>query len=301
MQNDEPRPDPPPAVTDHPAPLGELTEIFDRRKFAVGLDSAGQIVLARPDTVLAKIDGVANRDSLARYVARFDEKLAGQIRGIKEDALPPFVTVRLRDVEHEQINGEGRWTLGRVEAVRRDLAALDPPVRAELNYVLFGEQVVKGNPLGAPATWAGEMAFVGNVATTKADDKGVKHKVLLSTAEPAEQPRDFRRRLNLDDRRRPQILVLDTGLRTVSDQRSGVLRPEHDFLECCIVHDGWKNPGPGADGRFPVDDEDEPDDDRTQDSRLRGGPRHVHLRRHRPALPRRRSAHVGGAVELRGR
>ena len=108
------------------------------------------------------------------------------------------------------------------------------------------------------------MAFLGNVATTKADDKGVRHKVMLSTAEPAEQPRDLRQRLNLADRRRPQILVLDTGLRTVSDRRSGVLRPEHDFLECCIVHDSWKNPGPGADGRFPVDDEDEPDDDRTK-------------------------------------
>ena len=82
--------------------------------------------------------------------------------------------------------------------------------------MVFGEQVVKGNPLGAPATWAGEMAFLGDVIETEPDEHGVSHKVLVSTAEPAEEPRFVRRRLNISARRRPQILVLDTGLRTWS-------------------------------------------------------------------------------------
>ena len=53
MRNDEPPDSPSRSVKDHPAPLGALTEIFDRRNIAVGIDSAGQVVLARPNTVLA--------------------------------------------------------------------------------------------------------------------------------------------------------------------------------------------------------------------------------------------------------
>ena len=81
----------------------------------------------------------------------------------------------------------------------RELAALDPPIVSELNHVFLGAQVVIGNPLGVPATWAGEMAFLGNVVETKEDDKGVKRKVMLSTAEPTEQPRFLRSRLNIDE------------------------------------------------------------------------------------------------------
>ena len=165
-------------------------------------------------------------------------------------------------VERELVNDESRWTLGRVQSLINDLAGLDPPVPGELNHVVFGEQVVKGNPLGAPATWAGEMAFLGNVAETKPDENGVTHKVLLSTAEPAEQPRVLRTRLSISGRRRPQILVLDTGLHTVAG--NGTRRPEHEVFECCKVHGGWRDAQPDASGRIPIDDEDEPDDDGTR-------------------------------------
>ena len=77
------------------------------------------------------------------------------------------------------------------------------------------------------------MAFLGNVIETKEDDKGIKRKVMLSTAEPTEQPRFLRSRLNIDERRRPQILVLDTGLETV--EQNGTRRAKHDFLDCCVV------------------------------------------------------------------
>ena len=270
MRNDEPPDSPSRSVKDHPAPLGGLTEIFDRRNIAVGIDSSGQVVLARPNTVLARVADDAERRSLADYVAKYDPKEAEQIRNDREPGLP-FVSVRVPGVERELINNESRWTLGGVQSVISALASLDPPVESELNHVVFGEQVVKGNPLGAPATWAGEMAFLGNVIETKPDEHGVSHKVLLSTAEPAEAPRFLRRPLNISARRRPQILVLDTGLRTVVDERSGTRRPEHAILECCKVHTGWRDAQPGGSGQIPIDDEDEPDDDGTKSLDFEGG------------------------------
>ena len=165
--------------------------------------------------------------------------------------------------------------------------------------MFLGAQAVVGNPLGAPATWAGEMAFLGNVIETKEDDKGVKRKVMLSTAEPAEQPRFLRSRLNIAERRRPQILVLDTGLETV--EQNGTRQAKHDFLDCCIV-DGatWRSSAPKPDGTFPVDDEDEPDDDKTGTLDFEGG-RHVHRRGDRAVVPGRRDSHGGSAVEFRRR
>ncbi|HET9665464.1 MAG TPA: S8/S53 family peptidase, partial [Desertimonas sp.] len=147
---------------------------------------------------------------------------------------------------------------------------LDTPVVAELNHVFLGAQSVVGNPLGVPATWAGEMAFLGRVLDTKPDEHGVVRKVMLSTAEPAEEPRYLRRRLDLANRRRPQILVLDTGLHTVVED--GTRRAEHDFLDCCVIDEAtWRDATPSADGTFPVDDEDEPDDDSTGTLDFEGG------------------------------
>ena len=179
------------------------------------------------------------------------------------------MTVRLPGVERGMINGEDRWTLTRVQQAIGELAALETPVAAELNHVFLGAPAVKGNPLGAPASWAGEIAFLGNVVSTKPDANGVVRKVMLSTAEPAEEPRFLRRRLNIDGRRRPQILVLDTGLRTVVE--NGTRRPEHTFLDCCIVHTAWRDAAPQANGRIPIDDEDEPDDDVTGTLDFEGG------------------------------
>ena len=271
MPDDEPRePRPSALVSDHPAPLNTLAEIFDRRKIAVGIDSSGHVVLARPDALLAEIETVEQRESLARYVERYDKEQADRVRRPTDiEKRLPFVTVRLPGVERGLINGEDRWTLTPVQHAIRELAALQPPVEAELNHVFLGAPAVKGNPLGAPASWAGEIAFLGNVVSTKPDAHGVVHKVMLSTAEPAEEPRFLRRRLNIEGRRRPQILVLDTGLRTVED--SGTRRPEHKFLDCCIVHAAWRDAVPQANGRIPIDDEDEPDDDATGTLDFEGG------------------------------
>jgi hypothetical protein len=245
-------------LEDHPAPLGALAEIFERRHIALGVDTAGQVVLARPGSVLAAVRTDADRSVLAGYVEAFDKEQADGIRRRGGDEAPPFETISLAPAEPDEINGERRWSLRRAEEARGALASLDTPIETEPNHVVFGEQVVRGNPLGSPAALAGEMTFLGRVATTSAG-----HKVLLSTAEPAEKPRILAERLGLD-RRRPRILVLDTGLRTVVEERGGPRRPDHPFLGDCRVGDDWRDAQPGADGTIPIDDEDEPDDDATR-------------------------------------
>jgi hypothetical protein len=271
MPDDEPRePRPSALVSDHPAPLNTLAEIFDRRKISVGIDSSGHVVLARPDSVLAEVETVEQRESLARYVERYDREQAARVRKPTDsEKRLPFVTVQLPGVERGLINGEDRWSLTPAQQAIRELAGLEPPVGAELNHVFLGAPAVKGNPLGAPASWAGEIAFIGNVVSTKPDANGVVRKVMLSTAEPAEEPRFLRRRLNIEGRRRPQILVLDTGLRTVVED--GTRRPEHRFLDCCTVHSTWRDAVPAANGTIPIDDEDEPDDDGTGTLDFEGG------------------------------
>jgi subtilase family protein len=269
QSGDLPQPRPSLLVKDHPAPLNNLTEIFDRRMIAVGIDSSGQVVLARPNSVLAEVRTPSQRATLARYVEQYDKKQATRIRRPGDDKNLPFVTVRLPGVEPELINGESRWTFARVQRTIVELGALDPPVDAELNHVFLGAQVVIGNPLGSPTTWAGEMAFVGRVVETKPDPDGVVRKVMLSTAEPAEEPRFLRKRLSLARRRRPQVLVLDTGLRTAVKNRTR--QPEHASLGCCTVHTDWQDAVPGPNGAFPIDDEDEPDDDRTGTLDFEGG------------------------------
>ena len=55
-----------------------LAEIFDRRKIAVGIDSSGHVVLARPDSVLAEVETIEERESLASYVDRYDKEQAAR-------------------------------------------------------------------------------------------------------------------------------------------------------------------------------------------------------------------------------
>jgi hypothetical protein len=268
-EDDPPPPRPSARVIIHPAPLSVLTEIFDRRNIAVGIDSSGQVVLARPDSLLAEVGTDEQRESLAKYVARYDKKQAREIRAPREGEDVPFVAVRLRGVAREAINGEERWTFAAVHRAMRELASLQPPIASELNHVFLGAQTVIGNPLGAPASWAGEMAFLGKVVETEPDPHGVVRKVMLSTAEPAEEPRFLRRRLNIEGRRRPQILVLDTGLQTVVE--NGTRRPAHKSLECCELHAAWRDRLATATGPVPIDDEDEPDDDATRTLDFEGG------------------------------
>ena len=78
---------------------------------------------------------------------------------------------------------------------------------------------------------------------------------LHSTCEPAPEPPPFAGRLNIRNRKRPQVLVLDTGLCTTAGQVPAV---EHPRLQGIVkVHADWVSDKAVE----AVDDEDEPDDD----------------------------------------
>jgi hypothetical protein len=254
MVSDPSAPNPSLLVEDHPGSLGPLADIFDRRRIAVGIDSSGNVVLCRPDTVLAEIPADSEtRKRLAAHVGKDDPRQGRWIEEVSDEYLPRFATVQIEPAR-EMINGERRWTLRpAIELLNKPPSA--GPAPSELNHVFLGAQTVSGNPLGLPATWAGEMAFLGRVVKSK-DGRNV----MLSLAEPETRPRFLRQRLDLEGRRRPRILVLDTGLRTVLD--GGARKPEHPHLGRCRLHEPWHDPVPSSSGQFPVDDEDEPDDDR---------------------------------------
>ena len=82
--------------------------------------------------------------------------------------------------------------------------------------------------------------------------------VLKTTSDPAPAPAWLRQPLGLGEpHRAPQILVLDTGLRTLDAKGAAV---EHPQLTCARLHAPWmRNSTVGA-----VDDEDEYDDDKSR-------------------------------------
>lgn len=66
-------------VTEHPAPLGALAEIFRRRRIAVGTDDAGGVYLMRPDSVAVEVgDDPSRRERVAEVVARRDPRRPGR-------------------------------------------------------------------------------------------------------------------------------------------------------------------------------------------------------------------------------
>ena len=246
MPNLRKRNDAPPI--DHPQPIsGDLAEIFERRKIAVGLDGSGSVILVRPDSIV--IDPLGDRDrvnEIAGRVAERDQKEAERIlRDATTDGID-VVRVPVPDAGLREINRQRRWSVE--PALKQVNAYRAAGYRCELNHVLIGAQVFTGDPLGAHATWVGDMAFPSSTTTT-----GGKA-ALFSTAHPTAKPGFLRPRLNLGDRRRPRVLVLDTGLRTLKGAGDQV---EHEELSHCKLHKPWfHDPEVGA-----KDDEDEHDDD----------------------------------------
>ena len=88
--------------------------------------------------------------------------------------------------------------------------------------------------------------------------------VLITTAQPAVAPRVLRDRLDLEGHHRPRVLVIDTGLRTTSNGKENVARARLPAVAQATpaavhLHKSWQS-NPAVDA---VDDEDEPDDDRS--------------------------------------
>jgi hypothetical protein len=251
----EPTPRTPRPLTDHPELLGRLAPLFVRRKIAMAADAGGQLVLVRPDSGV--IDTGDDDDSYERVL----ERLKGAqlpddiVIELPEEGRPPsgILRFRIEGVKPSDERGEPRYSVARLnEALTR---LRDADVIAEPNHVMLASQGVIGNPVGAEAYFAGGMMFTAEL-------REANGKVFLrSTCAPAPEPPPFAERLNLRDRERPQVLVLDTGLCTKDSDGDG--KPdgkevEHPRLTGIVhVHPVWENDAAVE----AVDDEDEPDDD----------------------------------------
>lgn len=246
-------------VLDHPGHLGDLAQIFLRRRIAIGIDGRGHVVLVRPDSIQVDFGGDDSRRKQIVDIAagmapdNADGLLVEQ--SVRTGILPVKVPASSRG-----INEQERWS---VEDLRPYLERFtEAGVRPEYRHVFLGSQGIVPRLVGASAHWAGEMAFTGT--TTSATTGG--QMALLTTAEPATEPAFLREPLSIRGRPRPKMLVLDTGLMTQASRRRNVaLEPAHPDLRTSRggkalsvqIHPDWR-----SDTDFlAFDDEDEPDDD----------------------------------------
>ena len=244
-----------PVISDFPARLGALEEILSRRRIGVGVDTRGQLVLARPDSIQVEFNGdMDRRKSVLEVVNEIDADNEAVDLDEAEDT--GVLTVRVPAEVGDQ-RGEARWLLDGVNGAIASFASKD--IRADLNHVVFGAHSAIPRMLGGAVTGSSAPASSPTTITTP-ENKAV----LITTAEPTVAPRYLRDRLDLDGHRRPRVLVIDTGLSTASTGTENV--PEHAFLRSpdplqplVHLHEGWQS-NPDVDA---LDDDDEPDDDRS--------------------------------------
>ena len=212
-------------------PLGRHESRLAERRIAVAMDPDGRISLIRPNSVIVEFDG---DDEYARVTHVIDQPELDVLGGAPGAQPPPSGVVGTRDRRIDR-HQSARW----IDNARRLAEALRrQQLRVRANHVFLADGV---GPRFGVVDDGCSGGTPGVVPPTDVD----------STARPALAPRHLPGPLRLRGHRPPQVLVLDTGLRT----RDGV--PEHPDLTNCLVHEGWLNRG--ETGRF--DDEDEPDDD----------------------------------------
>lgn len=228
---------------DHPGRLGALAEVFLRRRIVSSADADGELVLIRPDSVVIDVSDDAFDRATESITRRFGDAGRGRL---SEPSKGGLVRYDLGDeVQPVDLEGERRWSSGPIREVVSALREDDLVVEA--NHVVLGNPGVKGSPVGTAAYYAGGMMFTADIEETTVGP------VLRSTAEPALPPAFLRQPLNLGHSV-PQVLVLDTGLRTTAAKGTAV---EHPALTCARLHSPWLQDVTA--GR--IDDEDEYDDD----------------------------------------
>jgi subtilisin family serine protease len=246
----------PRALTDHPELLGRLAEVFVRRRIAMAADGAGQLVLVRPDSGV--IDAGDTAAAFKRTLALIEQAALGDevlVRLPASGERPTSGVLRfdIPGVGISDERGEPRYGVARLNEVLERLRGAGLVV--EPNHVLLASQGITGNPVGAEAHFAGGMMFTAEL-------REVGGQVFLhSTSAPTPEPPPFAERLDIRGRKRPQVLVLDTGLRTADadgDGQADGAAVEHPRLQGIVrVHADWKS-DPTVEA---IDDEDEPDDD----------------------------------------
>ena len=221
-------------LVDYDGPLGAFGAELSRRRIAVAADSAGRVALVRPDSVVLEFgDGYDRVESLVHDHAL--DVLGGELPG--EPPASGTVAIR-RGPNARRRDHPRRWTTKDLQEWVQDMD-LDRLVPRP-NQVYLADGVARHFRL-LDETGSGTPGL-SNPAS------------IASTVRPAARPAHLPQPLAIPQRRAPNVLVLDTGLRTM-DAHTKV---EHPWLRGhCVLHTPWRDLR--TTGRW--DDEDEPDDD----------------------------------------
>lgn len=208
-------------LVDYDGPLGGLEPELARRRIAVASDGAGRVSLVRPDSVVLEF-GDDGFEAVQRVI--HDRRL-DVLGGALDDVPVSGIVAARRSLAERDAAPRDRWGVRQLCELVDDLSSDNYNVQPNHVYVADG----LARRIGVAAQSAME-----------------------STATPAAPPAHLPAPLDLPGRRRPNVLVLDSGLRTAHG------RPEHSWLrDHCVIHSPWRDLR--TVGRW--DDEDEPDDD----------------------------------------
>ena len=262
MGPDQPR-EVPRIVREYPAQLGDVAEIFRRRRIGAALDPFGNVVFARPDSIEVDFRGRGTRkQEVLELVERLEGDNAGAAGHFNAEETG-VLTVQV-PTSTTEISREERWPMQRLnEAVEHFRSN---GVDAGLRYVVFGANVVLPPALTASSAVAARLGIAGRTT----DKTPAGKPVMLTTAHPSVRPSRLREPLNLRGHRRPRCpragrRLAHDGARRSRARHGGVRNmlisggPSRDRRLRVHIHESWQ-----AEGRpEEIDDEDEPDDDNT--------------------------------------
>lgn len=233
-----------PYLNDLVEDLGELGVIFDRRRIVAATDDLGRIVLVRPDAV--NVDEGDDPDAFERALKELERGERPDLARALRETEVRVGGLRQIAVEPCRRTDDGGWSVATID---REVEALRAAgLEASGNVVVLGSQTVRASALG-PVHFAGSMMFTSEYIGTPPDV------TLATTSAPAPEPPYLADRLDLRGHERPRVLVLDTGIRTVSPTD---LTLENPALQESVKLD------PATFIALPppaIDDEDEIDDD----------------------------------------
>ncbi len=218
---------------DYHGPLGSIEAQLAQRRIAVAADPAGQLCLVRPDSVLLELD-----EDGFEHAQRVISDDAMEVLGgpVTEPPASGFLAARPGPGQRRS-EVPTRWSTAGLQPLEERFGGGGCTVRPNLVYLTDG--VARHFRLVAENRPGQRPAQAVPVSTS-------------STARPAVAPAILPSPLDLPGHRPPDVLVLDTGLRTQHGH------PAHPWLRShCVVHHPWRDLR--AVGRW--DDEDEPDDD----------------------------------------
>lgn len=219
-------------LSDYRGPLGAVEAQLARRRIAVAADPAGRICLVRPDSVVVEFGDDFHA------VERVIHDTSMDVLGGPVTQPPPSGFLAARPGRAERTSQRPtRWGVDELRRLADRFEHNGCSVRP--NQVYLTDGVARHFRLLADERPSGAPGHALPVSTT-------------STARPAAAPAALPRPLALPGHPPPNVLVLDTGLRTRH------ARPEHHWLrDYCVIHEPWLDLATA--GRW--DDEDEPDDD----------------------------------------